>query len=109
MSTLKELREEQHMSKAQLARQFGVTERTIYSWEKGDPVKPLVVLAYAELFDTDPTQIDAPIVGLDMGGVRSTFGWLYVRPPDETYNQSCMFGGGDMFDGDRPSPRNEAA
>ena len=102
MSTLKELREEQHMSKAQLARQFGVTERTIYSWEKGDPVKPLVVLAYAELFDTEPAEIDATIAGLDSGSLRRRSGWLYVRPPDERYVQSDIFGG-EMFDGDHGS------
>jgi DNA-binding XRE family transcriptional regulator len=61
MTTFKELREGHHMSKAKLAREFGVTERTIYAWEKGDPVKPLVVLAYAELFDTSPDDIDALI------------------------------------------------
>lgn len=61
MTTLKALREDHKMSKAKLAREFGVTERTIYAWEKGEPVKPLVVLAYAELFHTPRTEIDAVI------------------------------------------------
>ena len=61
MTTLKALREDHKMSKAKLARQFGVTERTIYSWEKGEPVKPLVLHAYADLFDIPASEIDAVI------------------------------------------------
>ena len=61
MTTFKALREDRKMSKAKLAREFGVTERTIYSWEKGEPVKPLVVRAYADLFDVPATEIDAVI------------------------------------------------
>ena len=61
MTTLKELREDHKMSKAKLAREFGVTERTIYAWEKGEPVKPLVLHAYADLFHVPSDQIDAVI------------------------------------------------
>ena len=61
MTTLKTLREDRKMSKAKLAREFGVTERTIYAWEKGEPVKPLVVHAYADVFDVAADEIDAVI------------------------------------------------
>lgn len=63
MHTLQELRESQGLSKAKLARKFGVTDRTIYAWEKGEPVKPLVVHAYADLFDVKPDEIDVVIAG----------------------------------------------
>lgn len=61
MTTLKALREDHKISKAKLARQLGVTERTIYAWEKGEPVKPLVVHAYADIFDINADEIDAVI------------------------------------------------
>jgi transcriptional regulator with XRE-family HTH domain len=61
MHTLQELRESQGLSKAKLARRFGVTDRTIYAWEKGEPVKPLVVYAYADVFNVDADEIDAVI------------------------------------------------
>ena len=61
MHTLQELRESQGLSKAKLARRFGVTDRTIYAWEKGEPVKPLVVHAYADVFRVDADEIDAVI------------------------------------------------
>ena len=62
--TFKDLREHGKlgkMSKARLARTFGVTERTIYEWERGTPVKPLVVHAYADVFGVATDEIDAVI------------------------------------------------
>lgn len=61
MHTLQQLRESNGLSKAKLARRLGVTDRTIYAWEKGEPVKPLVVHAYADLFDVDADDIEAVI------------------------------------------------
>jgi DNA-binding XRE family transcriptional regulator len=61
VTNLKALREDSRMSKAKLARTLGVTERTIYAWEKGEPVKPLVVHAYADVFGVAVDEIDAVI------------------------------------------------
>lgn len=61
MTNFKKLREEHGISKAKLAREFGVTDRTIYAWEKGEPVKPLVVLAYSAKFEVPTDEIEAVI------------------------------------------------
>lgn len=66
MHTLQELRESKGLSKAKLARKLGVTDRTIYAWERGEPVKPLVLHAYADVFEVDAEEIDAVIARYPM-------------------------------------------
>lgn len=58
MPTLQQLPERDVLSKAKLARRLGVTDRTVYAWERGEPVKPLVISAH--LFGVDARDIDAP-------------------------------------------------
>ena len=61
MKTLQQLREGSRLSKAKLGRRFGVDAKTVWNWEHGQPVKPLVVLAYAAAFGVAEEDIDVII------------------------------------------------
>jgi transcriptional regulator with XRE-family HTH domain len=58
--TLEEARKRAHLSKEGMARELGVSTRTIYNYERGrTPVTPMVIYAYAGVTGVDPDELQA--------------------------------------------------
>lgn len=57
MSTLKELRERAHYSKAEIADELGVAHELVARWENGVVPLPATRRALAKFFNVDPNDI----------------------------------------------------
>ena len=94
---LKLMRERAGFSQAQLAEYLEMGRTSVIRYESGAAVpKWKDVELWATICDHEPR------IMRQLWDQARRSGWLYVRPPDERYVQSDIFGG-EMFDGDHGS------